>query len=236
MWRYLHPTSSSFTWNRWNGQFASRIDLMGCPYPWISSVSARDIVPFPFSDHCALLFTFSIPDLIPPGPGLWKLNVSILQDTDYTKLITDLWLTCRLAENNFPSLSYWWELGKLIIKDLTIGYCSKKAKERRAERALLSRLAHHLKPQVNLGHLSCRGPYQSTLAELSRFDLEAARGAQVRSRIRWVEEGEWSSAYFFRLEKKRLTDRRISALRELWHCHLTSLAFVIPSLLLILAC
>jgi len=52
------------------------------------------------------------------------------------------------------------------------------------------------------------------LAELSKFDLEAARGAQVTSRIRWVEEGERSSAYFFRLEKKRAADRRISALRE----------------------
>lgn len=35
IWSYLHPTTSSFTWNRWDGQLASRIDLMGCPYPWI---------------------------------------------------------------------------------------------------------------------------------------------------------------------------------------------------------
>ena len=40
-----------------------------------------------------------------------------------------------------------------------------------------------------------------------------ARGAQVRSRARWAEEGESSTAYFFRLEKKRATDRYISALR-----------------------
>lgn len=92
IWSYLHPTTSSFTWNRWDGQLASRIDLMGCPYPWISSVSACDIVPFPLSDHCALLFSFSIPDVIPPGPDLWKLNISILQETAYVKLITDFWL------------------------------------------------------------------------------------------------------------------------------------------------
>ena len=78
----------------------------------------------------------------------------------------------------------------------------------------MSRLAVHLKVQVDLGPLSCLGPYQSTLAELSKFDLEAARGMQVRSRIRWVKEGERSSAYFFRLEKKGAADHRISALRE----------------------
>lgn len=26
IWRYFHPASSSFTWNRWDGQFASYID------------------------------------------------------------------------------------------------------------------------------------------------------------------------------------------------------------------
>ena len=214
IWRYLYPASSSFTWNRWDGQFASCIDLVGCPYSWVSSVSSCDIVPFSFSDHCALLFCVSIPDVIPPGPGLWKLNVSILQDAEYVQLVSDFWLTWHRSQNNFPSLSDWWELGKHKIKDLTIGYCSKKAKERRAERALLSHLAEHLKAQVDLGRLSVLGPYQSTLAELSRFDLKAARGAQVRSRIRWVEEGERSSAYFFRLEKKRSADRHISVLRE----------------------
>ena len=46
------------------------------------------------------------------------------------------------------------------------------------------------------------------------LDREAAKGAQVRFRIRWVEEGETSSAYFLRLEKKRAVDRWIPALRE----------------------
>ena len=56
--------------------------------------------------------------------------------------------------------------------------------------------------------------YQGVLSQLAKFDLEATKGAQVRSRIRWVEEGETSSAYFFRLEKKSASDRWISALRE----------------------
>ena len=59
----------------------------------------------------------------------------------------------------------------------------------------------------------CFGPYQSTLSSLAKFDLEAARGAQVRSRARWVEEAESSSAYFFRLVKKQGADRLVSALR-----------------------
>ena len=70
IWRYLHPSSSSFSWIRWDGSRASRIDLCGIPYVWVSSVLSCDLLPCPFSDHCGLLTVVSIPDVVPPGPGL----------------------------------------------------------------------------------------------------------------------------------------------------------------------
>ena len=76
------------------------------------------------------------------------------------------------------------------------------------------RLVDHLKSKVDAGSMSCLGPYHSALAEFAVLDSEAARGAQVWARVRWVEEGEILSSYFFRLEKKRSADHWISALRE----------------------
>ena len=35
IWRYLHPSSSCFSWTRWDGYHASRIDLCGIPYVWV---------------------------------------------------------------------------------------------------------------------------------------------------------------------------------------------------------
>ena len=214
IWRYMHPSSSSFTWTRWNGAFASRIDLIGVPYVWVSSVSSCDIFPCPFSDHCAVLLSVSVPDTVPPGPGLWKLNTSILGDDDYVSLISDFWLSWRASIHRYPSLAKWWEDGKSRIKGLTIRYCCSRAATRSRNRDLLVRLIDHLKAKVDAGSISCLEPYHSALSELAALDSEAARGAQVRSRIRWVEEGESSSAYFFRLEKKRSADRWISALRD----------------------
>ena len=213
VWRYLHPSSSSFTWARWDHSCASRIDHFGVPYAWVPSVSSCDIVPCPFSDHCALLLSFSIPEVVPHGPGLWKFNVSILEDDDYVALISDFWSSWRRRSLCFPSLAQWWDAGKSKIKGLTISFCSNRSKKRNFDRDLLSRLAGHLKAQVDLGRVSSVGPYRSTLNCLKDLDLEAARGAQIRSRIRWVEEGESSSAYFFRLEKKLSVDRHIAALR-----------------------
>ena len=77
----------------------------------------------------------------------------------------------------------------------------------------LSRLADHLKFRVDADFISCLGPYRSTLAEIARMDIEVARGAQVRARARWVEEGETSSAFFLLLEKKRAADRSVPCVR-----------------------
>ena len=84
IWRYLHPSSSGFTWSRADGSFSYRIDLIGCPFAWVPPVPAFDIMPCPFSDHCALEFSVS-------GPGLWKLNVSILEEREYLDVISDFW-------------------------------------------------------------------------------------------------------------------------------------------------
>ena len=214
IWRYTHPSSSSFTWTRWNGAFASRIDLIGVPFVWVPSVSSCDILSCPFSDHCAVLLSVSVPDTVPPGPGLWKLNTSILGDDEYVGLISNFWLSWRASICRYPSLAKWWEDGKSRIKGLTIRYCCSRSAMRSRNRDLLVRLIEHLKAKVDAGSISCLGPYHSALSELAALDSEAARGAQVRSRIRWVEEGESSSAYFFRLEKKRSADRWISALRD----------------------
>ena len=61
IWRYLHPSSSGFTWTKADGSLSSHIDLIDCPYIWVASVSACDILPCPFSDHCVVVFSVSVP-------------------------------------------------------------------------------------------------------------------------------------------------------------------------------
>ena len=66
---------------------SSHIDLIGCPYVWVPSVSSCEIVPCPFSDHCAVLLCVTVPDVVPLGPGLWKLN--ILEKVEYVRHVED---------------------------------------------------------------------------------------------------------------------------------------------------
>ena len=160
------------------------------------------------------MLSVSVPSVVPAGPGLWKLNVSVLEEEEYFQLIHDFWSTWRRRKHLFPSLAKWWEVGKSRVKGLTISYCSQRSRSVSQERDLLVRLAKHLKSRLDSGLVSCMGAYRSVLDRLSSLDSTAAKGAQVRSRVKWVEEGEVSSAFFFRLEKKRSADRWISALRN----------------------
>ena len=154
-----------------------------------------------------------VPEVPSHGPGVWMLNLSVLNDPEYISLISNFWSDWRAAQPRFPTRAKWWDKGKSIIKDLTIRYCCVRSSQRSQHRSLLSRLADHLKYRVDAGFISCLGPYRSTLAEISGMDIEVARGAQVRACTRWMEEGETSSAFFLRLKKKRAADRSVAALR-----------------------
>ena len=70
MWRYLHPTSSSYTWTRSNGSLSFRIDFNLIPHVWVPSVSSYDIVACLFSDHCAVVMCVRVSEVPSHGPGV----------------------------------------------------------------------------------------------------------------------------------------------------------------------
>ena len=55
--------------------------------------------------------------------------------------------------------------------------------------------------------------YENVLARIAEFDRLKAEGTPVRARVRWAEEGEMSSRYFLRLEKKQGANQWIAAMR-----------------------
>ena len=107
IWRYLHPSSPGFTWLRWDGSRSSRIDLLGIHYAWVPSVSSCSVFVCPSSDHRGVSVSISLPDAVPPGPGFWKLNMSILDDPVYVFLVEDAW---GVMASDCPPLSLFGEV------------------------------------------------------------------------------------------------------------------------------
>ena len=56
--------------------------------------------------------------------------------------------------------------------------------------------------------------YKATLLKLADLDKRDAEAAKVRARIRWAEEGEMSTSFFLRLEKRNGSTNWFSAIRN----------------------
>ena len=63
----------------------------------------------------------------------------------------------------------------------------------------------HLKSRVDSNVVSCLAVLESVQCQT------AGKGAQIRSRIKWAVDGEQSTSYFLRLEKKNSSDSWIAA-------------------------
>ena len=84
-----------------NGSLSSRFDLIIVPYVWVPSLSSCDIVACPFCDHCAVVMSVRVPEMPTHGPGVWKLNLSVLNDSDYVSIITNFWRAFLKTPENF---------------------------------------------------------------------------------------------------------------------------------------
>lgn len=213
-WRHCHPQGRSFSWTSSNGTKASRIDHILFPSMWLHKLKSVSIQPTPYSDHCFLEASFDLPEPVSRGPGYWKLNVSILSDSVYRDKVSEFWSFWVSQRPAFGSLANWWDVGKHKLKALTIKYCTFLNTLRKSKRLSLHARLKHLQSELDAGHLSVLPELKALEREIESIDSSAARGAQIRSRARWVEEGETSSAYFCRLEKKRGNDSYVTAIRS----------------------
>ena len=136
--------------------------------------------------------------------------MSVLDEPEYIQAIHSFWSSWSLEKASYHSLQNWWDMGKLKIKYLTMKYCSSQSKRKHAIRTDLENRASLLKAQIDNGQVSCIDEYKDVINQLNALNLEEAKGAHIRSRARWCEEGETSSSYFFRLDKKRGRDSWIS--------------------------
>ena len=151
VWRQLHPNVFGSTWMTPDGSISSRIDIVGCPVSWLHCVQSCDIVTCPYSDHSAVLLKVSIPSPLPRGPGRWVLNTSLLSDVDFTKVVTDFWVSWQSCKHSYVSLQRWWDRGKDRLKGIIIRFSRERSKKDSSARSVLSNLLDHLKRQIDDG-------------------------------------------------------------------------------------
>ena len=116
IWRKQHPTDRQFTWQTKRGSIKCRLDRF-----YFSSSLVRDydvetdIMIYPYSDHDLVRVLLTVDKASSNvGPGVWKLNVSLLQVQEVREQIASLWEHWKDRKSDFGIVAEWWDSGKLI--------------------------------------------------------------------------------------------------------------------------
>ena len=157
----------------------------------------------------------------PRGKGFWKLNTSFLSDARYLEEIrTTIQETAIEYENDVsvnPALL--WEMVKLKVGEKSISYAAyhKSATTKRENE--LENTVTILQKQLDMANNN--EPQNQSIIErinLLKRDLEKiiehrTKGAILRSKSQWYNEGERNTKYFLNLEKRHFKQGTICQLK-----------------------
>ena len=196
IWRRRHPTEREYSWTG-QGKY-SRIDY------WLTSRSLNSQIDkvfycfAPFTDHSAINLVINT-EQVKRGRGTWKMNSDHLLHKEFKQGFIEMWGKCQLKKECFSDINIWWDVGKKRIQ----AYAQKYALEYNA--ANRSKL-REIEEKIDLLK-KANADYKNLQKEYEDIFANKVKGAQIRSRAQWWEEGEKSSKYFFGLEKRNSKEK-----------------------------
>ena len=203
----------AYTWKA--GDIYRRLDYIFSPKNWEPNVKSIVINPtFLLSDHEMLVMTVESDNFFPRGAGTWKMNNSLLEEKQYcdfmSKCISEQLESTK--DNPDPHVRY--ELLKCMIAANTKRYSKRRAQkfkeeEKRLTEALQAAIAAFTDDitEANVERL------REIEQELREIALTRAKGAILRSRMKWMQQGEKCNSFFLSLEKSRAGKRAILSLK-----------------------
>ena len=203
VFRKQNPKAISFTWSNKDFSQASRLDRFYISSSLLQSVRGNKCFPCSLSDHDFVDLFISPVNVSLHGSGVWKFNCSLLSDTDFINTMTVLITSEKEKIPLFDSLEGWWDNLKIQIRRTCIDFSSRKRRQLLSERNSLTKRLLRAKSAVFAGDRSQIANVNKLESALEAVINNECEGAKVRSRARWIEEGEKPTRFFFRLERKR---------------------------------
>ena len=214
IWRGLHESEKQFTWHRVNPFIARRLDYCLISEQLISKCVDCEHYTVPCSDHKAVVLELNFENFV-RGPGYWKFNNNYLRDKEFIRTMNNM-LDEYISDNDESTHIKKWEFCKVAIRNFCTEHGKSQAIKRRNSESQLEVEIDEIQNLLTNDPLNT--DYQEKLTSLKQKlelqQLDRARGAQVRSRIKWIEEGEKNTKYFYNLEKARGNRKIITRLTK----------------------
>lgn len=207
----MHPYQKEYTWSNATGSLQSRIDLWLLSSHTMQFVSESAHSYAPFSDHRMVAITFSNPrEQKTTIRGHWKLNCNLLNYDPFCDAV-ELIAGNIFSRNGLSSVQKW-EYFKFKVRQAAIRH-SKEMKMRNNIKE--TKLMRDLNDFINKSSLTEeeRARISSLKEDVDQLYMNMTKGAFIRSRAKWVENGEKNTCYFFALEKRNYKRNNISSLK-----------------------
>lgn len=178
----------------------SRIDLVLSTKGIVERIGNIEYSTTALSDH--KMVGFSIGSTMQKrGGGVWCLNGEVLNEEKYKSRVREC-LKRRMDESMYEEdIGGWWESVKEEIKRISIGYSRQRGRlERERERRLKGEIERETR-ELGKGERHDLKKYLRLKDELGGIEQRRCNGAIVRSRARYIAEGEKCTKYFLGLEK-----------------------------------
>ena len=228
-WRVLNPDVRKFTWRQKQPEVHCRLDFFLVSQSFLSNVTFADILPGFKTDHSMITLNISL-HTNPRGRGFWKLNTSLLTNTDYIDLIKMTILQTQKEYENDPTTNpaLLWDMIKLKVREKSIIFAAgKKRQTVHREQMLEEKIASLEKeleqsPSTTTHQCNIASELESCKKELEAIIRLRTQGAILRCKARWYNEGEKNTKYFLNLEKRHFKLNTISQLQIKEHEFVTS--------------
>jgi len=218
IWRIKHPDLQRFSWRDKAVKFQSRLDYFLLSKHLIKDTENCQILYFPHSDHSAVSISLKTKELKQErGPGFWKFNSSLLKHKIFTEAIRKHIQFITQKYNSLTNNCLKWDMIKMEIGIFTRSYCKKKSRQKRDEEtellATLTKLEQEIdKTENETIRTRLIKQSESIKGNLDQILNEKVKGTILRSKVRWYEDGERNSKYFYNLEKRNFNKKHITKL------------------------
>jgi exonuclease III len=226
VFRINNPELKRFTWRRKNPIKQARLDfflMSESLLPMSPSIRHENSYR---SDHSPVVTYIKINEL-KKGKGFWKLNNSLLTDKVYVDLIKqkiqDIKTQYACPVYNMENLhdidnenlqlticdKLFLDTLLMEIRGKTISYSSYKKKKIKEQETLLEKEILQLEENITENTADQLANKQKEMEEIRKNKM---KGQCIRSRVKWVDEGEKPTKYFACLESRNYISKQIPKL------------------------
>ena len=214
--RATFPTEKKYTWRKKNPLKQARLDFFLISNNLSLFVKNTEFLNSYRSDHSPIVLVLQFKN-IKRGKGLWKFNNSLLFDPKYVnivkKIISDTKIQYALPIYNIdwipvaPTSDLQFVINDQLfldvllmeIRNVTLSFAAKKKKTLKENELKLESEIRLLENLTNPSDLEIL-EFKNT--ELIKLRQQKMKGAVIRSKANWIENGEKPSKYFCNLESR----------------------------------